>query len=208
VASPIEHSLADLRQQLRHDPRLAERVTAEVADHLLEVAANEGNRGMTDHDAEQEAVRRFGDAAPLARQYRRSVSPLWNTLLSACAVSTTLIVAWLLSVLTTIMPVRDPAHIPLWVAITFGFAVFDALTVAVVLRGPRPPLVRMLSVLALGALAFGGVAIRAMYVATTTGAHFEGYQLLMGLAIAGHGACVLAYAVAQSRDSGSHTTTA
>ena len=37
-----------------------------------------------------------------------------------------------------------------------------------------------------------------MYVSATTGAHFEGYQLLMGVLIAGHGVCALAYAAATS----------
>ena len=123
--------------------------------------------------------------------------PLKN-LLACCTVSTTLIACWLLWVTTTVLPVRDPDHVRMWTAIAAGFLVYAGLTLGVVVRGPKPVLIRMLSVLSLGALAFGGVAIRAMYVSVTTGAHFEGYQLLMGLAIAGHGVCALAYAVAAS----------
>jgi hypothetical protein len=127
----------------------------------------------------------------------RLVAPL-KGLLACFTASTTLIAAWLLTVVTTILPIRDPGHVRMWAAIDLGFLVFAGLTLAVVTRGPKPVLIRMLSVLSLGALAFGGVAIRAMYVSVTTGAHFEGYQLLMGLLIAGHGACALAYAVATS----------
>ena len=139
--------------------------------------------------------------------FERLSSPL-KTLLTCCAASTTLISFWLLTVLTTVMPVRDPGHVRLWTAITAGFLVYAALTFAVVVRGPRPALVRMLAVLSLGALAFGGVAIHAMYVAATTGGHFEGYQLLMGLAIAGHGACALAYGLAGRARAGGRATMA
>ena len=129
-------------------------------------------------------------------------------LLGCCTASTTLIACWLLTVTTTILPIRDPDHVRMWTAIAAGFFVYAGVTLAVVVRGPKPALIRMLSVLSLGALAFGGVAIRAMYVSVTTGAHFEGYQLLMGLAIAGHGVCALAYAAAGRSNSGSRPTTA
>ena len=159
---------------------------------------------MSQHDAEEEAVRRLGAPASLARGYSRFDAP-FRALLACCAASTTLIAVWLVFVLTSVMPLRDPSHIPLWSAITFGFVVFAGATLAVVVLGPRPALVGVLAILSLGALAFGGVAVRAMYVAASTGAHFEGYQLLMGLAIGGHGACALAYAAASRRAAASPT---
>jgi hypothetical protein len=145
---------------------------------------------MSNRDAGRGTGRRSGGAGP---SDSRLEAPL-RALLACCAASTALISAWLLWVMTAVMPLRDPSHIPLWRAITFGFVVFTALTLAVVWRGPRRPLLRMLSVLSLGALAFGAFAVRAMYLSVTTGSHFEGYQLLMGLALAAHGASALAYA--------------
>ncbi len=114
-------------------------------------------------------------------------------LLACAAFSTALIAAWLVMVLTTVMPVRDPGHIPVWSAIALGFLLYSGVTLAVVLRGPRPALAGLLGILSLGAVAFGAFAVRTMVVATQTGAHFEGYQLLMGLAVGGHGLCALAY---------------
>ena len=119
-------------------------------------------------------------------------------LLACGAFTTALIAAWLVMVLTTVMPVRDPAHIPVWSAIMLGVFVYSGVTLAVVLQGPRPALAGLLALLSVGAVAFGAFAVRSMAVAARTGAHFEGYLLLMGIAVGGHGVCALAYAALAS----------
>jgi hypothetical protein len=144
------------------------------------------------------------DGGVLARRFNRWSAPL-RGLLACGAFSTALIAAWLMIVLTTVMPVRDPGHIPVWSAITLGFLLYSGVTLAVVLLGPRPALAGLLVILSLGAVAFGAFAVRTMVVAARTGAHFEGYQLLMGLAVGGHGLCALAYvALARAAGTGRH----
>ena len=124
-----------------------------------------------------------------------------RVLLAGASLTTALIAVWLVMVLTIVMPVRDPGHIPIWSAIMLGFFVYSGVTLAVVLLGPRPALAGLLVVLSVGAVAFGAFAVRAMIVASQTGAHFEGYLLLMGIAVGGHGVCALAY-VALARAAG------
>jgi hypothetical protein len=151
-------------------------------------------------EPESEGARPSAHRGMAARRFNRWSAPL-RGLLACGAFSTTLIAAWLVMVLTTVMPVRDPGHIPVWSAITLGFLVFSGVTLGVVLRRPPPALAGLLVILSVGAVAFGAFAVRTMVVATRTGAHFEGYQLLMGLAVGGHGLCALAY-VALARAAG------
>ena len=190
---PIARYLDELRAELRHDPLLARRLCEEVADHLAEVAASERSQGMSQHAAEDAAVRRFGAPGPLARQFERFSFPL-KALLTCAGFATALIALWLCMVLVTILPTRDPAHVPMWTAITLAFFVYAALTLAFVVRGPRPPLLPAgVVVLSLAAIGFGGYAVSRMLGAAGHDGHFEGYLLVMGLVLAGHGLCALAY---------------
>jgi hypothetical protein len=54
-------------------------------------------------------------------------------------------------------------------------------------------------VLSLAAIGFGTWAIGSMLAAPGKGAHFEGYLLVMGVVLAGHGLCALAYAARRVR---------
>ena len=191
--SPVTQYLRALRRELRWRPMLAERLCEEAADHLGEIVRQEREQGMSPQEAETEAVRRFGDPRSIARQFDERVWWLKPILLCGAA-SLLLTAAWLAYALTMVMPARNSWLIPVWTAIAVGFVVYALLTVALVFRGPRPTLVLPVVVLSFGAVAFGIFAIRAMYLATTTGGHFEGYQLLMGLLVGGTGVCALAYA--------------
>ena len=194
MASPIERYLEELRAELRHDPLLARRLCEEVADHLAELAAGERSEGMSQHDAEKAAVDRFGSPGPLARQFERFSFPL-KALLACAGLATALVALWLFMVITVVLPARDPAHVPMWTGFALGFLAYAGLTLAFVLRGPHPALLpALVVVLSLGAMAFGGYAIASMIAAANSGAHFEGYLLLMGVILAGHGLCALAYA--------------
>lgn len=118
-----------------------------------------------------------------------------GALLTCCALATGAIALWLVVVITTVLPSRDPAHVPLWTALALGFFVYAALTLAFVVRGPRPPALPMAVVLlSLAAITFGGYATTRMLAAADSGAHFEGYLLIMGIVLAAHGLCALAYA--------------
>lgn len=189
MADAIERWLRELRAELRHDPLLARRVCEEARDHLAEIVAEERSRGMTPDEAEEAAVRRFGAPGPLARRFDRFSFPL--RLLLACAGFATLgLASWLFIVITTVLPSRDPAHVPLWTGFALGFLAYAALSLAFVLRGPHPAALRAaVTVLSLAAVAFGAAAI----AVTSSSAHFEGYLVLMGVVLAGHGLSALGY---------------
>jgi hypothetical protein len=192
-SDPFAHYLTELRAELRHDPLLARRLCEEVADHLAEIAANERSQGMSQHDAEDAAIRRFGAPGPLARQFERFSFPL-KALLTCAALATAVIALWLCTVVFMILPTRDPAHVKMWSAITVAFFVYAALSLAFVVRGPRPALLPAgVVVLSLAAIGFGGYAVTSMLAAANNGGHFEGYLLVMGVVLAGHGLCALAY---------------
>jgi len=75
--------------------------------------------------------------------------------LTATALFTAAIGAWLVFVVATVLPARDPAHVPMWTAFAIGFAVYSALTLPLRLAAGRdrrrcPSVV----VLSLGAAAF------------------------------------------------------
>jgi hypothetical protein len=194
MASPIERYLEQLRAELRHDPLLARRLCEEVADHLAEIAASERSRGMSEPDAEDAAVRRFGPPGPLARQFDRLSFPL-RALLACAGLATALIALWLFTVIGFVLPRHDPAHVPMWTGFALGFLAYAALTLAFVVRGPRPPLLPALVVaLSLAAIGFGGYVVSRMVAAASGAGHFEGYLLVMGLVLAGHGLSALAYA--------------
>jgi hypothetical protein len=193
MAEPIERYLRALREALRHDPLLARRLCDEVADHLAELSAANRSQGMTEHDAQEAAVRRFGEAGALARQFQPFSLPL-KLLVVAGAVATGLIALWLCFVVVAVLPARDPQRIGLWTSIAVAFFGYAALTLLSVVRGPRPAwLPGSVGALSLAALAFGGYEVAAMVRAADSGAHFEGYLLLMGAILAAQGLCALVY---------------
>ena len=148
---------------------------------------------MSEPDAEEAAVRRFGSPGPLARQFDRFSFPL-KALLTCAGLATGLIALWLFTVISFVLPRHDPAHVPMWTGFALGFLAYAALTLAFVVRGPRPALLPAVVVLlSLAAIVFGGYAVSGMLAAASDGGHFEGYLLVMGIVLAGHGLCALAY---------------
>jgi len=192
--SPIEKYLAELRTALRRDPLLGRRVVEEAADHLREIAAEERRKGMSQSDAEEEAVRRFGPAGPLAAQFGGFVLPL-KLMVGVGSLVTIAIAAWLFSVIAFVLPSRDPSRIPMWTGVAIGFLMYSGLCLAYLIVGPRHAALRI-SVLALSvvAITLGLYAVLRMVSPGASGGHFEGYLLLMGLILAGHGVVTLVYA--------------
>lgn len=149
---------------------------------------------MSQHDAEQAAVRGVDAPGPLARQFDRFSFPL-RVLLACGAVATGVIALWLCFVVVVVLPRHDPARVPMWTALAAGFMAYAALTLAFVVRGRRPALLpAVVVVLSLAASAFGGYAVLSMLAASDSGGHFEGYLLVIGVVLAGHGLCALAFA--------------
>ena len=148
---------------------------------------------MPEHDVEAEAVRRFGASGPLARQFDRFSFPL-RALLACGALATGAIALWLCGVVTVVLPRVDPAHVSMWTAIALGCFVYAGLTLLFVVRGPRPVVLPAAVVLlSLAAITFGVYAVGRMLAAAAGHGHFEGYLLLMGAVLAGHGLCALLY---------------
>ena len=84
--------------------------------------------------------------------------------------------------------------IGIWTVAAVGFLAYAVFTVLLVLRDGRSPSLRWSAVaLSVVAVAIGGYLIASMLAATEA---FEGYLLLMGLVLAGHGAVVLVREVA------------
>jgi hypothetical protein len=65
----LKEFVAKLRNRLRQDPHLAERITAEVEDHLAESAHSRQSQGLSAEDAAREAIARFGDPEEIARTF-------------------------------------------------------------------------------------------------------------------------------------------
>ena len=142
---------------------------------------------MSQEDAEHAAVNRFGPPGPLARQFDGFSLPL-KVMLSLASLMTLAVAAWLVTVIAFVLPRHDPARIPFWTGVAFGFVVYSALCIAYLVVGARVRALRaIVLVMSLAAIGLGAYAVIQMVQASATGGHFEGYLLLMGLILAGHG---------------------
>jgi hypothetical protein len=148
---------------------------------------------MSQHDAEENAIRRFGPAAQLAREVAVFSLPL-KALLAVASMATIVVALGLLTLITSVLPARDPDRIPLWTGVAIGFLIYSGLCIAYLVIGPRHAalrtLVLLLSVTAIGLGAYGVIQ---MIQAATVGQHFEGYLLLMGIVLASHGVVAFIY---------------
>lgn len=69
--TPIEDLLDELLRRTRADARTTRRLLDEASDHLYTTAAELELGGLSRHEAEVEAVRRFGPVTPIAQAVRR-----------------------------------------------------------------------------------------------------------------------------------------
>ena len=199
MPSPTEAYLEDLRRQLRGNPLLARRVLEEVTDHLAEATAAARRSGMSQQDAEQDAIHRFGAPGALVSELDRFGLPLKLLVLGA-SVATVGVGLWLLWVIAFILPVRDPAHIPMWRAVAFAFFSYSLLCGSYLVVGPRNPVLRWaVTAASLTAIAVGLGAVVDMIRMGMAGGHFEGYIVLMGLILAGHGLSAVVYTLLAQR---------
>jgi len=100
---------------------------------------------------------------------------------------------WLWMAIAFVLPGRDPTHIAMWRVIASSFLAYCALTWASLAGAAKASLLRWaLIASSLAAIAAGSYGT----IATLTGAggaHFEGYLVLMGLILLGHGVTGLLY---------------
>ena len=199
MPSPIDAYLNELRCELGREPLLARRVLEEVADHLAEAVAEGRRSGMSEHEAEKDAVRRFGSAHEFARQFDRFALP-FRLLLGFASLATVGVALWLFWVIAFVLPARDPVHIPMWRTVAACFLAYSALSWAYLVRGPRNVVLRWLvltlSAAAIGLGLYGGVA---MIRHAAAAGHFEGFIVLMGLVLVGHGLCAIGYTILAQR---------
>ena len=136
--------------------------------------------------------------AGAAHPERSPVTPL-DGALAAAAAATTLVALWLGFTAFTVLPARDPAHVPMWLGVASGFLVFAAASFAA-LRPGRFGRVGRVAAALLGVAAAGLGLGTVLRVGLRTGAHehFEGYLVLMGAVLAVHGLVALAHAFAVS----------
>jgi cation transport ATPase len=197
--SPIEDYLARLRAEMKGNPLLARRVLEEVRDHLVLAAEEERRSGMSDQEAEEKAVNRFGAPDQFARKFNRLALP-FRLLLIFMTLATVLVALWLVFVIAVVLPSRDPEHIPLWRSVAVAFFAYSALTWAYLIKGPRVVWLRWTVLLvSLAAIALGIYGIVNMIMVAQAGGHFEGYIILMGLILGGHGLTAILYTVLTRR---------
>jgi hypothetical protein len=110
-------------------------------------------------------------------------SPL-RGLLAAAAVITVLVAGWLFVVTTWVLPERDPAHVAMWRVVACAYVLYAAVTIGYLTGGPHARLLKW-AVLLLSAAAVGLGAV--LVAGFASGRGDEGYLLLMGVLIAGHG---------------------
>jgi hypothetical protein len=152
------------------------------------------------------AVHRIGrDGAPpgQADRFARAsdrFAGLLRLLLGFSSLATAGVALWLFWVIAVVLPARDPLHIPMWRIAAVGFLAHSALSWAYLLRGPRNPLLRwLLLALSVAAIGLGLYGVVTMIRTAGAGGHFEGYIVLMGLILGGHGWCAVAYTILTQR---------
>jgi hypothetical protein len=119
-----------------------------------------------------------------------------RTLFAFASSATVLVALWLFWVVARVLPLRDPAHVPTWRTVAIALLAYGGLCLAYLVVGPRRATLRRIVLgLSLVAMALGGTAIVAVIRGADAGGHFEGYLVLMGVILAGHGATAILYTV-------------
>ncbi len=107
---------------------------------------------------------------------------------------------WLFRVIAFVLPARDPSNIPMWRSLAFSFLAYSVLCWSSLGSGPRHAMLRW-SVLTTSAAAIGvGLyGIVGMILRASGGGDFEGYIVLLGTILCGHGLTAIVYTVRSGR---------
>ncbi len=198
MPSPIERYQREIVAELGWRPVLARRVLLEATDHLALATIAHRQAGLSAESAEAAAVREFGPATEVVAAYGRAPVSL-GLLLALGTGSTALIALWLGFVTTFVLPTHDPAHVAMWRILAGLFAGF-ALVSVTLLGAPERLVRRWLAVAtSVAAIAFGSFAVSAALGRRPDGQDSEGYLLLMGVLLAGHGVVALTFALLSAR---------
>lgn len=124
----------------------------------------------------------------------------FSFLLVLASLATTGVALWLFWVTATVLVAQDPAHIPMWRTVAVCFLAYSALGWACVGTGAtNTPLRWFLAVTSVAAIGLGLYGIADMLRRAHASGDFEGYILLMGAILAGHGIIGLIYALLAGR---------
>jgi len=122
------------------------------------------------------------------------------TLLALASVATTVVVVWLSYVTAFVLPAHDPERLPMWRAIAATMGAFCALSWGCLATGGRRAILRWsLLAVSAGAVALGLFGIVDMIRRAAERGDFEGYIVLMGLILAGHGLAGVLYTLRAGR---------
>jgi uncharacterized membrane protein HdeD (DUF308 family) len=107
-------------------------------------------------------------------------------LLALASLATTAVALWLLLVTAFVLPSRDPAQIPMWTAVAIAMLLYSGLCLVHLGGPPRAEsLRRVVLAVSIVAMVAGVYAVTEMLQADS--ARFEGYLLLIGVIVGGHG---------------------
>ena len=114
--------------------------------------------------------------------------------LEMVSIASILMAGWLASVVLAVLPVRDPAHVPLWSAVAIATTVLVAVSLLAIRRGRAVPawLVAALAILAVAAVGFGLFTLGTEITAAIAGDE-EGYLFAIGAILTAQGALGLAW---------------
>jgi hypothetical protein len=113
-------------------------------------------------------------------------------LLISGTISTAGVAVWLLWVIALVLPSRDPTHIPMWSGVAAGCFFYSVLSGVYLRRKSESPWNRGSRPLNWGVVTMSVCAVSAGILFVTsmiarTEDRFEGYILLIGLVLVGHG---------------------
>lgn len=124
----------------------------------------------------------------------------FSLLLVLASLATTGVALWLFWVTATVLVVHDPAHIPMWRTIAVCFLAYSALSWGCVGASARnAPLRWALGATSVAAIGLGLYGIVDMLRRAQASGDLEGYILLMGAILAGHGTIGLIYSLLAGR---------
>jgi hypothetical protein len=175
-AGRIAEYIAELRDALRGRLAVDATFIDEVADHLEDAADAAMLGGLPRHEAERQAIARFGDAAMVAELAAPGGARMRQLITFTCAATIAATVY-----LTVSLLVLHPPHADLgrWLPAAAFFIVQGGYTVTLVRRGGSLSSTERVLVAA-GAIAIGYIGGAALVAAR----HAEGYALILGAMLA------------------------
>lgn len=192
-SSPINTFIKDFGGRLKLDPVARKRALEEARDHLLQLVQKHRANGAGQLEAERAAVSEFGKSDTLAEQILAE-SPVLRFLILLGTAGMWLIAAWLVSVILFLLPQGNTDQIPFWSFVTVGFIAYGALSWWGLQAGTPAWVSQITTLGSVAAMAIGAWAIIEQEIRFSRGGDWEGYILLMGLALAGYGVLNLIHA--------------